>query len=78
MPPDLDCQDVPFKRFKVLPQERLRSNHGHGGTDCNDIERVGETRMRKLLVFGALLMIALFKVSLVSAEPDTDQVIVYQ
>ena len=33
-PPDLDCPDVPYKRFKVLPPDPHRFDADHDGIGC--------------------------------------------
>ncbi|HLF79736.1 MAG TPA: MBL fold metallo-hydrolase [Dehalococcoidia bacterium] len=33
-PPDLDCKDVPFKRFRVLPPDPHRFDADHDGIGC--------------------------------------------
>ncbi|HLF77754.1 MAG TPA: hypothetical protein VJB57_09725 [Dehalococcoidia bacterium] len=33
-PPDLNCKDVPFKRFRVLPPDPHRFDADHDGIGC--------------------------------------------
>ena len=33
-PPDLDCGDIPFRRFRVLPPDRHRFDGDHDGIGC--------------------------------------------
>lgn len=33
-PPDLDCKDIPFRRFKVLPPDPHRFDGDHDGIGC--------------------------------------------
>jgi micrococcal nuclease len=33
-PPDLDCRDVPYRRFKVLPPDPHRFDGNHDGVGC--------------------------------------------
>jgi hypothetical protein len=33
-PPDLDCKDIPYKNFKVLPPDPHRFDSDHDGIGC--------------------------------------------